>query len=127
MFFYGSARYFENVRGDRINQLGQELPDRVRERATSCSARSRRTPTQQHLLTSSFRTRPNDVEAENQVSTDHGRSVAYHDDNRNRVATATLGVLPDRPQHGGCEVSLSEGEERGRAGDGPRDISRPST
>ena len=117
LFFYGSARYYENVRGDRSNQLGQELPDRVRE-GYELFGKVTGTPTPQHLLNVSFRTRPYDVEAENQVSTTTtgGRlHVREPQPRRHR----NVGVLPDQPQHDGCEVSLSEGGVRRRSGDGP--------
>jgi hypothetical protein len=94
LFWYGSARYFSETRGDRVNKLDQVLPDQDRTghelygKLTVASAR--------HLVNVGYRDRPNDVENAG-LTFDTAAAVGTTTDNSSRVATATWGYfLTDR-------------------------------
>ena len=87
LFWYASARYFENVRWDRQNRLAEPLPDEKRQ-GRELYGKVTATPTPKHLLNLSFRDRPNDVEFSN-LGSASSTSVSTTDDNTARVATAS--------------------------------------
>lgn len=92
LFFYGSARYFEQTRGDRTNRLGTDLPDRV-ESGHELFGKLTGSPTPRHLINVGYRDRPYTTEATNlDAATDP--SVGYDAENKNKVATATWAVFP---------------------------------
>jgi hypothetical protein len=96
LFWYGSARYFEERKWDRTNKLNDALPDEVRE-GHELYGKVTATPVTRHLLNASFRDRPNDVE--NSIASPSGSmaSIANTIDNSSRVATASWGYfLTDR-------------------------------
>jgi hypothetical protein len=88
LFWYGSARYFENVRWDRENRLAEPLPDEER-KGHELFGKITATPNQKHLVNVSFRDRPNDVNGSfGTVTSDKSPTVATTDDNSARIATA---------------------------------------
>ena len=85
LFWYGSARYFKTVAGDRVNQARPPLPDRV-EDGHELYGKITATPSPKHLLNVSLRDRPYHVDGD--VTASQAPTVATTDDNSTRVATA---------------------------------------
>jgi hypothetical protein len=93
LFWYGSARYFQQVKGaDRTNQVRQPLPDEERT-GHELYGKITATPTQKHLLVASLRDRPNSVDNAN-LSSLTAANRATTDDNGSRIATASWSFFP---------------------------------
>ena len=90
LFWYASARYFGETRGDLVNKVNQTLPDQDRTghelygKITATSAR--------HLINVAYRDRPNSIENAG-LTPDTAPSVGTTTDNSSRVATATWGYF----------------------------------
>lgn len=88
LFWYGSARYYENVKGGgRTNRVNEALADEVRA-GHELYGKLTATPNQSHLISVSLRDRPNEVENAS-LSVGTAPSRATTDDNGSRVATAS--------------------------------------
>ena len=85
MFFYGSARYFRQTKWDRLNKVGSALPDEERA-GHELNGKLTASPTSKHLLTASYRYRPNRVENSG-LTSDSAPSVAINSDNGSRIGT----------------------------------------
>jgi hypothetical protein len=92
LFWYGSARYFEQTKWDRTNRAGEALPDEKRT-GHELFGKVTAVPTSQHLVNVSLRDRPNEVEAAG-LGAGTAASVATKDDNSSRVATASWAFFP---------------------------------
>jgi hypothetical protein len=93
LFWYGSARYYEQVKGaNRTNQVGEALPNEER-KGHELYGKITATPTQKHLLVASLRDRPNTVDNASLSSTT-AANRATTDDNGSRVATASWSFFP---------------------------------
>ncbi|HEY7511545.1 MAG TPA: TonB-dependent receptor [Vicinamibacteria bacterium] len=89
VFWYGSARYFQETRWDRQNKLGTALPDEERS-GHELYGKITATPTQKHLLAVGFRDRPSETTGSIGLSSaDYDPSVTTVDDNSSRLATAS--------------------------------------
>jgi carboxypeptidase family protein len=94
IFWYGSARYFEQTRWDRTNKLATALPDEER-KGHELYGKITATPTPKHLVAVSFRDRPNDLTGSlGLASSDYDPSVTTTDDNSSRIATASWSFFP---------------------------------
>jgi hypothetical protein len=94
LFWYGSARYFGETRGDRVNKLNEVLPNQERTGHELYGKLTASWP--RHLVNVGYRDRPNDV-ANASLTPDTAAGVATTTDNSSRVATATWGYfLTDR-------------------------------
>ncbi|MGE5813121.1 MAG: TonB-dependent receptor [Acidobacteriota bacterium] len=91
LFWYGSARYFEETRWDRINKLGDPLPDEKRT-GHELYGKLTASPTTSHLFNVSYRDRPNSVDNAG-LGSGTQASVANTSDNSSRVATASWGFF----------------------------------
>jgi hypothetical protein len=112
LFWYGSARYYEEVKGaDRTNQVGGSLPDEERT-GHELFGKITATPSEKHLIVASLRDRPNDVENANLTSTTDA-SRATTDENGSRVATASWSFFPTSQST--VEVKYLYLEERNEA------------
>ncbi|MEQ1757688.1 MAG: carboxypeptidase regulatory-like domain-containing protein [Vicinamibacterales bacterium] len=85
VFFYGSARYVHETRWDRVNKVSTSLPDEVRT-GPEFYAKVTAGPTPSHLLTTSYRHRPNHVENAG-LSSEFAPSVATTTDNGSGIGT----------------------------------------
>jgi hypothetical protein len=93
LFWYGSARYFEEVKGaNRTNQVGGALPNEDRT-GHELYGKITATPTQKHLLVASLRDRPNSVDSAN-LSSLTAATRATTDENGSRVATGSWSFFP---------------------------------
>jgi hypothetical protein len=86
VFFYGSARYFERTKWDRVNKVGTTLPDEVRD-GTEFYGKLTAAATRSHHLTATYRHRPSDVENA-ALNSDFAPTVGVDTDNSSRVGTA---------------------------------------
>lgn len=86
VFFYGSARYFKEVKWERVNKAGTAMPDESRS-GRELFGKISATPNPRHQLTASYRHRPNTVENAG-INSDYAPSVALTSDNGSGVATA---------------------------------------
>jgi Carboxypeptidase regulatory-like domain len=85
LFFYGSARYSRETKWDRFNKVSTSLPDEIRT-GPEYFGKLTFTPATSHLITGSFRQRPNHVENAG-VTSDYAPTVASTTDNSSRIAT----------------------------------------
>jgi hypothetical protein len=85
MFLYGSARTFRQTKWDRINKVGVALPDEERT-GHELYGKLTANPTSRHLLTASYRFRPNQV-GNSGLTSDSAPSVAVKSDNGSRIGT----------------------------------------
>ena len=86
MFFYASARYFRQTKWDRVNKVGDTLPDEERS-GHELYGKLTASPTSMHQLTTSYRYRPNRIENSG-LASDSAPSVGTNSDNGSRIATA---------------------------------------
>jgi hypothetical protein len=86
VFFYGSARRFRQTKWDRVNKIAAPLPDEVRT-GHEVYGKVSASAAPNHLITVSYRQRPNHVEHSG-LSTDTAPTVGLDTDNGSRVATA---------------------------------------
>jgi hypothetical protein len=91
LFWYGSARYFEETRWDRITKLGDPLPDEKR-KGHELYGKLTASPSTKHLVNFSYRDRPNTVDNAG-IGANTQASVATNDDNSSKVATASWGFF----------------------------------
>ncbi len=92
VFWYASARYFKETKGDRLNQAGEVLADEERT-GHEVYGKLTATPGPRHLFALSLRDRPSDVEnASLGAGTAPTRGTT--DDNGSRVATASWSFFP---------------------------------
>jgi len=92
VFFYASARYFENVITGHVNNQGTTLPD-SKTTGHELYGKITATPTPKHLLAFSFRDRPYEVSNDG-LGNDTSLSVAQTTKAGGRVATASWSYLP---------------------------------
>jgi hypothetical protein len=85
VFFYGSARYFRESKWDRVNKVGDLLPDEIRT-GSEFYGKVTAGPSSADLLTLSLRERPNHVDHAG-ITSDFAPSVASTTDNGSHVAT----------------------------------------
>jgi len=85
IFFYGSARYFNEDKNDRTNRVGDALPDEERT-GHELFGKLTGTPTNQHQLNLSVRDRPNHVRNAG-LTSGTAASVATTTDNSGRIAS----------------------------------------
>lgn len=95
LFFYGSARYFQDHKWGRTNRNGQALPDEERT-GHELFGKLTATPSPKHLVNVSFRDRPNDNKNAG-LGAASSAAVGYTSNNSSRVASGTWGwFLSDR-------------------------------
>jgi hypothetical protein len=92
LFFYASARYFENVTSDRENKYGDALPD-SKTKGHELHAKITATPSPKHLFFASYRDRPYDV-SNSGLADDTLPSVATTDTLGSRIGTAGWNFFP---------------------------------
>ncbi len=85
VFFYGSARYVRETKWNRVNKVAALLPDEVRT-GPEFYAKVTAGPTPSHVLTSSYRHRPNHVENAG-IGSEFAPSVATTTDNGSGIGT----------------------------------------
>ena len=85
LFFYGSARYFDERRTDRTNKIGAALPDEKRT-GHELFGKLTGTPSATNQINLSFRDRPNHVDNAG-LGANAAASVATTTDNSSRVAS----------------------------------------
>ncbi len=92
LFFYGSARYQRDVKWDRVNKVGDALPDEVR-RGPEYFGKLSASPTPNHQITFSHRDHPGDADY-NGLTSDYAASVATTSDRGSRVTSADWAYFP---------------------------------
>ena len=92
LFFYASARYFENVTSGLENKYGTPLPD-SKSKGHELYGKVTATPTPKHLLYASYRDRPIDVSNDG-LGADTLPSVADSVKTGNRIANAGWSFFP---------------------------------
>ena len=85
VFFYGSAQHFKTTTPDRVNKFGTPLPDRVSS-GEEYFGKITSTPTPKHLISTSYRYRPSELEGS--VGASSAPSVASADTVKTAVAAA---------------------------------------
>ena len=92
LFFYASARYFENVTTGTENNQGVTLPD-SKTKGHELYGKITATPTPKHLLAFSYRDRPYDV-SNSGLGADTSPAVGDTVSGGSRVATASWSFFP---------------------------------
>jgi hypothetical protein len=92
VFFYASARYFENVVTGAENNQGTVLPD-SKTKGHELYGKITATPSPKHLIAVSYRDRPSDVSNDG-LSNDTSPSVGNTVNSGSRVATASWSFFP---------------------------------
>src|SRR5262249_41078309 len=85
VFFYGSARAFRQIKWGRVNRVRTALPDEKRT-GHELYGKVTANPTPTHLLTASYRHRPNHVDNSG-LTSESAPSVGLNSDNTGRIAT----------------------------------------
>ena len=87
IFWYGSARYFRNILGDRTNKLLTPLPDQTT-RGHELYGKVTAAPTTAQIINVSYRERPSKTDDAG-LGSGTSASVGTNDDTGSRVATAS--------------------------------------
>jgi hypothetical protein len=93
VFWYASARYFENIVTDLENKYNTPLPD-SKTKGHELYGKITATPTRRHLLALSYRDRPSDTSNDNPYGSDSQPSVFDTLKSGSRVATASWSFFP---------------------------------
>ncbi len=91
LFWYGSARYFQNTLWGRQDILSEPLPDQ-KTSGHELHAKITAAPTTNHLFNVAFRDRPNTVSNDG-LSSGTAASAGYDTDNSSRMANVSWGYF----------------------------------
>lgn len=92
LFFYGSARYFKELKTDRTNKINAGLPDENRN-GHELFGKLTGAPNERNQINVSFRDRPNHVDNAS-INSSYAASVATTTDNSSRIFSGTWAFFP---------------------------------